>query len=263
MDTIFYWLYGLATWCIIASFLVFIGFAFFGRLIWLQMRIWLLAKRGYQQIEIIGKDNVRHYFYLRPMGDKFDINDGFYMFKPDTMTKVPHLLQRMNKNLASKFPDLDEKILKNLKDKEVDMVMERYKAEKEEYMRLVEKVDMLKYKIDVVTLRWGIPTLTYYGDNPEPIDFKEPKKIYDAKVLKGVYLRILLTQRYNEFKKWIMWGVIALCVIAVVLVIYYFLFKSNATTISQCMTNLNFTNGQLVQCMNQTARLMANATITI
>jgi hypothetical protein len=236
----------------------------FGKLAMLQLKVWVLAKRGYQQVEMVGEDNVRNYFYLRPKDDKFDINDGYYMFKPDTLTKVPFLLQKVNPNMAKNFPELDEEMVKNLKQAEYEKVVKRYEAEKEEYQRLVDVVHRLKYRINVATLRWGIPTITYYGTNPEPIDFKEPKKLYDAKVLKQVYLRILLTQKFKELMKWIMITSIAMCIIALALFIYYFLLKDANSTTSMCMQSWNSTQTQLVSCLNETARILRqNATITI
>jgi hypothetical protein len=226
---------------------------FFGRLSWLQMRIWLLAKRGYIQVENIGEDKVRRYYYLRPKNNKFDLKGGFYLFFSETITKTTGILKRIDHDLLLKNPSYYDNLFDRLPKGEQDNFKRRVEAEKKQYKELHDYVSKLIYSVDAVTLRWGIPTITYYGTDPNPIMFSDRKKVYDAGVLNDMYLRILLTQKYSVFRKWMIFTVLALGIIAIALILLFSLMRGQANTIKICQQNLNSTYGQLVNCINSTA----------
>jgi hypothetical protein len=225
---------------------------FFGKIILLQMKIWLLAKRGFHQVEHIGTDRVRRYFYLRPRDNKFDFLKGFYLHIPETTTKVGDVMKGVPKFYKNK-------ILKDdVKSKVID---------KSEYEGLAKVMSGLIYKVDAVTLRWGIPTITYVGNDPNPVYFAEREKVYGAQVFRDVYLRLLTTQKYDEFRKWLKYAVFGIMGLVVVLILYYLLFNSSQGNLGICLNNLDNTKDSLVGCVNNTAKLMVqvakNSTITI
>lgn len=253
---------------LISTILFFLTLFFFGKLIFLQLRIWILASRGFINVEIIGLDKVRRYYYLRPKGQKFDVKGGFYLFYSETLTKGTSLLKKVDTSLLVKQPDFYDKIFDVLPEYERQKLKARAEAEKKQYIEITEYLSKLVYTVDAVTLRWGIPTISYYGTDPNPILFSDRKKIYDAGILNDVYLRILLTQKYGMFKKWIMITAISLAVIAIVLFLIFTVFKSQSQTINQCQTNLNVTTGNLVRCINDTAFTLAkiqmqNSTVNV
>lgn len=233
-------------WLVLGSLsiiLIFFLFVFFGKLMWLQFRVWLLAKRGYHQVEHIGLNKVRTYYYLRPRDNKFDFKDGFYLHIPETVTKTDSILSKVPFGI------------RKMDDKDVD---------KEEYERLERKITSLVYEMDAVTLRWGIPTITYVGNDPNPVKFGEHEKVYGAQVIRDIYIRLLATQQYKKFMKIIIVGVMALVGIMVVLFLLYLALKSNSNNLAVCLADLNSTKTQLVNCVNESARIMAqNRTLII
>ena len=241
---------------------------FFGKLIWLQMRIWILASRGYVQVENIGEDKVRRYYYLRPKNNKFDIKKGFYLFFPETMTKTTILLKKIDPDMLVKQPEYYDTLFDRLPKGEQDKFKKKAEAEKKQYMELYSYISKLVYNVDAVTLRWGIPTVTYYGTDPNPVLFSDRKKVYDAGVLNDMYLRILLTQKYSVFKKWMIITVIALAIIAILIFAIFSTLSNQAKTIKACIYELNDTTNKLLTCVNETATTQAkiesqNRTIVI
>lgn len=238
-------------WLIISTMgflLLLILLIFFGKLLLLQVKIWLLAKRGFHQVEHIGTDRVRRYFYLRPRDNKFDFLKGFYLHIPETTTKVGEVLKGVPKFYKTK--NLDTPII-----------------DKSEYERLAGVMSSLVYKVDAVTLRWGIPTITYVGNDPNPVLFSERGKVYGAQVIRDVYLRLLATQKYDEFRKWLKYAVFGIAGLTVVLILYYFLFSTTQGNLNTCLTGFEGAKNELVTCANRTGellvRLAKNSTITI
>lgn len=264
-----YVLYGLLFVGMISFVLLILLMSMFGRLIFLQLRIWMIARRGYQQVEVIGEDRVRRYYYMRPKDDHFDVNDGFFLFMPDAITKQTAILQKASKVMAKmKQPSITNDALAKLSDAQRKAYLERYELEKLEMQKYFDAINNLHYRVDAVTLRWGIPTITYVGNSSEPVNFSEMGKTYDAKTLKDLYLRILLTQKYGMFKKLMIIATIALCFIGGILFLYYLLFNGQGhdfnVNMNACITSWNTTQYQLVQCINQSARAAAqNSTIIL
>jgi hypothetical protein len=218
----------------------------FGKLNWLQFRIWLLAKKGYHMVEHIGLDKVRNYFYLKPDNNKFDFKKGFYMHIPEATTKIRDGLIKQT-NRAKFMVRTDDAAL-----------------DANQYQKLKDTAEKFVYSVDAVTLRWGIPTITYVGKNPYPIIFSEPERQMGAQVLKDMYLRIVATQQYEWAKKMITIGLIVVAANVLVLLALWFVTKGNASNLGFCQANLNDTGRQLLDCVNSTARMMAqNSTIIV
>ena len=251
------------------SFIALIVFLImFGKLLNLQMRVWLLAKKGYVQVENIGEDKVRRYYYLRPKNNKFDIDSGFYIFFPETITKTTKIMKRIDPKFLVKNPHYYDELFDRLPEKEKANFKKQVEMEKEQYKELYEYVSRLQYSVDATTLRWGIPTVTYYGTNPDPILFSDREKVHDAGVLNDMYLRILLTQKWNMLKKWMIITGIAFCIIAIVMVLIFVTFSKESKQVSACISGMNTTYYAYLQCVNETsflkgAQVIKNSTIII
>jgi hypothetical protein len=217
----------------------------FGGLIWLQVRIWMLAKRGYHLVEHIGLNKVRTYYYLKPNDNKFDFKTGFYMHQADATTKTNTILQSTPSEFGT-FKNLDKV------------------SDEQEYKRLQEKVEKWNYSLDAVSLKWGIPIITYVGNDANPVNFTEAGKKYSAQVIKDVYIRLLATQQFNFLKKIILIGVVAMCVIGICLFLLWQLYKGQVQNTGACISAWNSTQYQLIQCINVTARVMGqNSTVFV
>ena len=145
---------------------------FFGNVIWLQFRIWILAKRGYHVVEHIGEDNVRRFYYMRPKDQHFDINDGFMLFMPDSITKQQGILKKFDKRLLFDGHRIPQEVFEKLDLKQKETYLKLYEADKKEAKEYYDAVNNLHYYVDAVTLRYGIPTVTYVGTSSEPVNFK-------------------------------------------------------------------------------------------
>ena len=230
---------GLMAWLIVASFgtvLLFATWMFYGKLIMLQTKIWFLAKRGFHLVEHVGTNKVRSYFYLRPKDNKFDFKSGFYIHYPETTTKTDNLVKPVPKDLNSGF-----------KFRKVSDMAENAEEDKA-YKELEEKISKLVYDVEAVTLRWGIPIITYVGNSPYPVNFAEPDKEYGVQVIRDVYIRLLATEQYGFMRKIITIGLILFGVIAVALIAIYFVTKTNAGNLGVCLNTFNSTITQLVDC---------------
>jgi hypothetical protein len=224
----------------IGTVLFFVLLIIFGRLIKLQVKIWLLARRGFHLVEHIGMNKVRSYFYLRPKDNKFDFKSGFYIHYPETTTKTSSFLPPTPGGYKFlKFSEL---------------------AETAEGDKLTEIVGKLVYDTNAITLRWGIPIITYVGNSPYPVNFSEPKTEYGAQVIRDVYIRLLATEQYGLMKKIIMIGLLVGAGILIALVLLYFAYKSNASNLGLCLYNLNSTSQQLLSCAVKAA---GNSTIIV
>lgn len=211
---------------------------FFGRLIWLQIKIWLLARRGYMQIDHVGEDKVHRFYYLRPKEGKFDIKGGCYILQDETITKVMEIIKRPAKGLGKEGEKGDA-------------------ADNTELAAIIKVVGNLQYNKDAVTLRWGIPTIEYYGDDPQPILHSERKKLYSAGIINNIILKILTMRNFKLFQKWFMIIAIAGGVIAVALIIIGMVMRQNSINMNQCIQILNITQGKLEAYL----RPLVNATV--
>jgi len=212
----------------------------FGKLLSLQVRIWFLARRGFHLVEHIGTNKIRTYFYLRPTDNKFEFRSGFYMHYPETTTKTEEILKPAPSGW--KFRKLDD-------------------IDAKEGAELQERISKLVYDTNAVTLRWGIPVITYVGNSPYPVNFAEPQKEYGAQVIRDIYIRLLATEQFGFMKKIITIGVLILGVIALALLLLGWAYSSAATNTGACLSNLNATVTNLVTCTAQHAATGAGVTV--
>lgn len=259
-----YFLYGFIFVGIVSLILLIFILIFFGNVIWLQFRIWILAKRGYHVVEHIGEDNVRRFYYMRPKDQHFDINDGFMLFMPDSITKQQGILKKFDKRLLFDGHRIPQEVFEKLSQKQKETYLKLYEADKKEAKEYYDSVNNLHYYVDAVTLRYGIPTVTYVGTSSEPVNFKTLHKTYDAKTLKDLYLRILLTQKYGIFKKIMIIAILVMSATAIILFMYYLYMSGLSgnyhTDITTCISNWNATQNSLLRCVNETARIVTQNT---
>lgn len=224
------------------SFAVLVGCAvLFGKLFWLQCKNWILASRGYHMIEHIGLDRVRNYYYLKPNEGKFDFTSGYYLHQKDATTKIKDGI----------IPS-------------VGQVLKMEQAEAAQYKNFEEKVTRWMYVPDAVTLRWGIPCITYVANNPYPVDFFDLKSKKSAQIIADMYLRMLATQRYKDMMKMLFFGILAIGATAIVLFLVWRGQVGANQVAGNCVNMWNATQQQLVQCVNMTARVAAqNSTVVI
>jgi hypothetical protein len=193
-----------------------------------------LARKGFHEVNHIGEDSVLRTFYLKPQDDHFDIKGGIYVVQKDAIVKSTEFLANVNKELASK-----------------DITKER-KAEIEETKRLYEKSQNLKYKVDVVSLRYGMPALYYFGNDINPINFKNREKIYDSKVISAYIKRLLLEKEWKLVRL-----VLILCICGFFLaLIMGFMFvmsvKSNQQNLAMCLGQVNQSSQIIANYLNIT-----------
>lgn len=224
----------------------------FGKLITLQIKRWFLASKGYIEVEHISDTKVRNYFIMKPAKNKFDIADGFFHYIPECVTRKGDILRKFDKSFLSKVPEVDPSELEGLTEKQQEEYKARMKAEYEEVKNLYKVISDLKYDPQLLNRKFGMPIITYYGDNPDPFNHSDRKKIYGSGVIKDMYLRLLLTQRFKDFQM-----IIAVLLISWVLVAFslfglYQMYKGNVTNLGICLQQLNVTDVRYHELLNRT-----------
>ena len=212
----------------------------FGKLMKLQMKIWFLAKKGYHLVEHIGNNKVRTYFYLKPVDNKFEFKSGYYMNYQETTTKSEAIIPKPKRGQG--FFRLSDEV----NNQEID--------------RLRETVTKMVYDNSAVTLRWGIPTITYVGNDPYPVNFQERDKQYGAQVIRDIYIRLLATEQYDFMRKIITIGLVVMAAIAIALFLLYLAYKGEVTNLNLCINNWNSTAQQFLECSKT---LAGNSTIVV
>lgn len=226
---------------------------FFGRLIKLQVKRWVLASRGYVEVEHISPTNVRNYFILRPRDSKFDLSGGFYHYIPETLTRKGVLIKKFDNALLSKSePDVDLRDLDGLSDNEKEEYLRKLRAEWLELKNLFNVISRLNYDPERLTRKMGMPVITYYGDNPDPINFADREKVYGSGVIKDMYLRLLLTQRYKDFRLFLIIGLVSIVLFALASIGLYSLHASDTVNFGRCVALLNESTNKYLDILNQT-----------
>jgi hypothetical protein len=98
-----------------------------------------------------------------------------------------------------------------------------------------------------------MPTITYYGDNPDPINFAERTKSYGSGVIKDMYLRLLLTQRYKDFQMMILVLLISWVVGVVAMFGLWRVHLADSKLIADCFAMVNQSQTQWMDLANRTA----------
>ena len=242
----------------IIFFIITIGlFIVFGKLMKLQVKRWFMASKGYVEVEHISDTKVRNYFILRPSKNKFDISDGFYHYIPECVSRKGDILRKFDQAFLSKVPEIDPSELEGLSDKDREAYVKRVNAEWEELRGLYKVVSGLKYDPQLLNRKFGMPVITYYGDNPDPFNPADRKKSYGSGVIKDMYLRLLLTQRFKDFQLIMAILLISWVVVAIALFGFWQVYKTNANSLKTCIDALNVSNNNYVTLVNSTFNKMA------
>jgi hypothetical protein len=225
--------------------LIFVLFAF-GRIIKHQFKIWTLAKKGYTQIRHVKEDMTEKYYFLRIKNEHFDFDKGIYMEQKDIKTKTATILAPLDYKLLSSKPD------ESLSAEEVQI---------KKFLRGIEDSKVM----DITTLSWGIPTLTYFGNNPNPVNIKDVKKVYDAKNIAALIKRILMTKEWKLVRIALIVAMISLGLWVVLGFLDYGLATKNANNLNLCINQLNATSIKYQELLNSSRiyNVVANSTITI
>ena len=123
-------------------------------------------------------------------------------------------------------------------------------AEWEELKGLYKVISGIKYDPQLLNRKFGMPVITYYGDNPDPMNFSERSKSYGSGVIKDMYLRLLLTQRYKDFQLIIAVLLVSWVIVAVALVGLWQVLKGNSESLNTCLTLLNTSESNMASWVN-------------
>ena len=229
------------------SFVLLLGILiFFGKLIKHQMKIWLLRNKGYIQVRHIRDDMNEDNYFIRIKDDHYDIAGGIYLDQKDTKTKSHDILAKFDYQLLSKkrFEELD--------------------ALEKQIMDFFSGIKNNKL-MDIKTLSWGIPTVTYFGTSPNPVNYRDIKKVYDAKNIAALIKRLLMTKEWKLVRMVLILCCIAIGGLLVLGFVDYQVMSDSAKNLKFCQAMLNESttrwmvmfNNTIVPAMNQ------NATVTI
>jgi len=236
----------------------------FGKLMRLQIKRWFMASKGYVEVEHISDTKVRNYFILRPSKNKFDIADGFYHYIPECVTRKGDILRKFDPAFLTKVPEIEPEELEGLNDKDKEAYIRRVTAEWNELKGLHKVVSGLKYDPQLLNRKFGMPVITYYGDNPDPMNYAERTKSYGSGVIKDMYLRLLLTQRFKDFQMMIAVMLISMVVVAIAIFGLWRVHLTDATNYQNCVNIVNQTNNKMIELLNTTiARSLQASTIVV
>lgn len=217
--------------------------AVFWRLLKLQFKYWLLAKKGFHKIEHIGEDRVMRTYLLRPKDTFFDIEGGMYFIQNDSLLKSSRNILKNVKDLDSK----DDKIASSAEDKEIK--------------DLLKQVSKLKYNTDAVFMQWGIPTLIYFGTDVNPINPAERKKIYDSKVMTSYVKRLLLEKEWKLVRLVMLMCIIGYVVTLIAGLLYWASINSSSNNLLNCQAMLNASQTQIFNYLNVTGQSVAQGSV--
>ena len=232
--------------------ILFLTFLIFGRLIKLQFKRWFLGNKGYIEVEHVSSTKVRNYFIMKPSNNKFNLDDGFYHYISECITRKGDIMKKIDKSFLSKMPDFEPSELEGMSDKEQKEYKDRVISEYNELKNLVKLISNLKYDPEQLSRKIGMPVITYYGDNPDPINFAERTKAYGSGVIKDMYLRLLLTQRYKDFQFMILILLISWVVCVTAMFGLWRVHVGDSKLIVDCFTAINQSNAQWMELANRT-----------
>jgi hypothetical protein len=168
------------------------------------------------------------------------------MEQKDVKTKVKTILAPLDYNLLKKKEEAS------------------LTAEDKQILHFLKSIEDSKV-MDITTLSWGIPTITYYGNNPNPVNVKDIKKVYDSKNIAAMIKRIIMTKEWKLVKL-----VLILCAIALVLWVIlgfldYGLMNKSTTNLGNCLSQLNTTSIKYQELLNTSRvyNVVQNSTILI
>ncbi len=119
----------------------------------------------------------------------------------------------------------------------------------------------LNYDPQLLNRKLGMPVITYYGDNPDPLNPADRSKVYGSGVIKDMYLRLLLTQRYKDFKLLLTLMLVALGIIAIGMIYLSASHSSDARNYGECIKMINTTLNNYNDILNQTLTASAQGSV--
>jgi len=210
------------------SFVILCGILImFGKLIKHQIKIWLLRDKGYIQIRHIRDDMNEDNYFIRIKDDHFDFAGGVYLDQKDTKTKSQNILPLFNYDLLSK---------------KIPSEMSELEKQLFEFFENIKKNKLM----DIKTFSNGISTITYKGTNPNPINYSDIKKVYDAKNIASLIKRILMTKEWKLVRMVLILCAVALCLWVILGFLDYGLANKNATNLANCHAQLNYSTNQWI-----------------
>lgn len=235
----------------------------FGKLIIIQIQRWRLAKKGFVEVEHISETNIRRYFIMKPKANKFDLNDGFYFYIPDALTKGGDILKKYSKNFLT--DDIENTAIYNtLSPEKREEFLKKVAVEKQQIRDMTDIIKNLNFKNEALSWKFGMPIITYYGDTPEPFIFRDKTKQFGSGVIKDAYLRLLMTQRFKDFQMFLIIGLAAIVITALALVGLWYVNSGVQKDLGICMDVLNMTSGSLKGCIDTNNPLLrANSTLIL
>lgn len=217
---------------------------FFGRLIKHQIKIWLLRNKGYVQVRHVRDDMSEDYYFIRIRDDHFDVAGGIYLDQKDTKTKSESILAKFDYALVSKK-----------KPEEMDALEKQIKS----FFDGIKDNKLM----DIKTLSWGIPTITYFGSSPNPVNFKDIKKVYDAKNIAAMIKRILMTKEWKLVRLVLILASIALVGLLILGFLDYKVMADANTNLRVCQSMLNESNTRFYVMFNNTVVPAMNQNSTV
>jgi len=217
----------------VISIIFIIVLVFFGKLLKHQTKIWALAKKGYVQIRHIREDMNEDKYFIRIKDDHYKFNDGIYMEQKDVKTNAHTIL-----------PVFDYELLSKKKESELNALELQLK-------NFFEGINKSKI-MDIKSLEWGIPTLTYFGNNPNPINFRDIKKVYDAKNIASMMKRIIMTKEWKLVRMVLYIATASILLSLILGYLNYHVMNLNSQSLSECLYMLNTSNTQYTNLVNNT-----------
>lgn len=269
-------LVGLLMAGLISIILLIFIFAIFGKLIIIQFQRWRLAKKGFVEIEHISETNIRRYFIMRPKSGKFDLLDGFYFYLPEALTKGGDVLKKYSEDFLVDLKNDDSSFrswmkdffkvsdLSKISDNDLLAFRKQYLAEVKQLREMFDVINKLNFKNEALSWKFGMPMITYYGDNPEPFVFRDKAKTFGSGVIKDAYLRLLMTQRFKDFQLFLVVGLVSLAIIAFALIGLYYMQAGLQQNLAVCQQSLNTSLTGLKSCLDANLPIFQqNSTIII
>jgi hypothetical protein len=153
----------------------------FKKIIFNQLKLWKLARKGYNLIEFIHKNNVRTYYFLQPDNKEHFIEESALVAEPSDKSRLIH-----SGNILFRLAT---------------------GREREEIMKLV-------YNNNYRSMLHGVPALSYVEGNNNPFPFTIPNKKYDSVALKNLHTALTLELCDDQLKKILLIGIILIGIIA-------------------------------------------------
>lgn len=231
----------------VVSFVILVAILiFFGRLIKNQTRIWLLRNKGYIRVRHVREDMNEDDYFIRVKDDHYDFAGGIYIDQKDAKTKTEDILPLFDYNLLSRKKPEELSAL----EKQLKSFFDNIKDNK---------------LMDIKTFAQGISTITYVGNNPNPVNFKDTKKLYDAKNIAAMIKRLLMTKEWKLVRMVLILASIALLGLLILGFLDYKLVSNGQTALKTCQAMLNDSNYHWMTMFNNTIvpAMQQNSTVII